>query len=277
MVPDDKEEKELALVSACRHPTLNSIDSDKIKATHDSGSHKSDLRIKQAFLGFNCLPTLLEGAENTSFFERASFSPPRVGMFGALCKETLEELDLSDELTSLEAMEPRTALLAYVQDVRTELSALTAAVENMSALDKYGYELSDVDPKLVAAAHEKAIGDYDRSCSWDVNSDRPMSSIPKGKLLRGRWVDVVKVIEGALGVKSRWTPKGFQEWLDAMTDHSSPTATMIAHRVQEIIGMQKDWTKFCFDISYAFFQSDYMSEEKELWVELPPELQPLNN
>ena len=57
-------------------------------------------------------------------------------------------------------------------------------------------------------------------------------------------------------------------------DFSSPTATMMAHRMQEVWGLKHRWVKFEFDISIAFFQSDLMSDGKELWVELPPELQP---
>ena len=83
---------------------------------------------------------------------------------------------------------------------------------------------------------------------------------------------MVKIIAGELDVKSRWTPKGFMEHMDGL-DVSSPTATMIAHRVQEVWGLRQRWRKFTFDVSFAFFQSDLIEEGKELWVELPPELQ----
>jgi len=220
---------------------------------------------------FNAL--LVREESRPSWADHEQHMPIGTSMFGTLAKETLLELQASGELAVLDAMSPRTALLTFMGDVRDELSQLHALTAELSALDKYNYELSDVEPERVVAAHEKAIGDYDRSGSWDSNTDTPCSLIAKGKLLKGRWVDVVKIINGSLDVKSRWTPKGFMETDDGQ-DFSSPTATMIGHRVQETWGLKKRWKKFEFDISFAFFQSDLIEDGKELWVELPPELQP---
>ena len=154
--------------------------------------------------------------------------------------------------------------------IAAEGSGTTPGAEALSQLDAYGFDWEDLPEEKRAKARLKGIDDYDVSQSWDSHNWRESDLLGNAVKFSGRWVDIVKVIDGDIDGKSRWTPKGFQEKNPGAVE--SPTATLVTHRVGEILGLRKNWAKFKFDVSWAFFQSDATTKEN-LFLALPPELQ----
>ncbi len=156
-------------------------------------------------------------------------------------------------------------------------------VENSVQQDWMGVEWDDLDEERKQAAIERAMDDYDEFRSWDAAQECRRGDLQwRGvQVLSGRWVKKAKWklsedgSQWLLGGRARWTPRGFEERGVSREEAESPTAAVSSHFMVEALGNAYDWTSIRCDISSAFFQSrEFGRNEKEIWLELPPEYQP---
>jgi len=157
----------------------------------------------------------------------------------------------------------------------------------LRSTDAYNLEWDNLSPEQQRSSRLEALKDYDKYNSWFTDEftvgeihDRKRAAERSGiavVVLDCRWVDKVIVDEGeGRGVikgKSRLTPRGFGDY-GTDEDFSSPTAQVITHRITEILGLRKNWTKFKVDFKKAFFQThEEIPAHKEVYIILPKDLQ----
>jgi hypothetical protein len=149
--------------------------------------------------------------------------------------------------------------------------------------DWMGVEWEDLDEERKTAAVGRAMADYEEFASWDSTRECKRGDLKSRGLqvLSGRWVKKAKwklSDDGGtwlLGGRARWTPRGFEERGVSKEEAESPTAAVSSHFMVETLGNAFGWVSVRADISSAFFQSrEFGRNEKEIWLELPPEFQP---
>jgi hypothetical protein len=83
-----------------------------------------------------------------------------------------------------------------------------------------------LDPKLVQEARMLEVEYLTRMKVYDVVSRKAMKASGRGKLIKGRWLDVNKGDSGSPDIRSRYVGKEFATGVDASlyagTPHSTP-------------------------------------------------------
>ena len=156
---------------------------------------------------------------------------------------------------------------------RRELSGI-ALVGVKSGADAYGLGWDDVPVHEQKASRQRGVDDFTQFGSWEADEAiacHELRAMDEEVLIfDAHWVDKCKRDgEGRLIGRSRWTPHGFQEWLEKEACRS-PTASFRTHVLGEVIGASRGWKNFRYDVSSAFFKSSEI-KEKCVYVKIPKE------
>ena len=148
----------------------------------------------------------------------------------------------------------------------------------MSELDGYAYSWADLTPQQQLDAKLAGIADYETWGCWGKETfsvGQTRHAHPDATVFHGHWVKKAQVKEGALKGKARWTPHGFEEHVEDPASVESPTASAVSHRVLDAVALTLKWESRTLDVKQGFFQGELLpADGKELFVILPPELQP---
>ena len=195
----------------------------------------------------------------------------RQAVFESDCSFT----SLYDKLEAYYATYQRTTRVAEAGEDQMWVDGCLFTV---GAMEAYAYSWDDVPPEEQAKARQRAFDDYDSTRSWERGTEKVWSEVPKGKRLTGTEAKKAKMVDGKLTGRLRWTPRGFEQRKVTeagervklrKAEVESPTAHKVTHRTMDVCGQARGWVKFCIDFSEAFFHSETLPADEELWVEVP--------
>jgi hypothetical protein len=249
----------------------------------------------------NLDPTLLPFDEDTeNILEQIKLLRPSLGAGLYHKKITCLFAEKSDvEKAELLAEIDSESTVAGDDDVSSVCSSSSTA-SNIPAgqflrpSDALNIEFEDLPHFLQNEAYQEAIRDFDEHKSWteeytkvgywkEQKKHHELNNLAPITIMDSTWVSKAIVDEsreihpkwGKLKGKVRLAPRGFREKGIQKVDVASPTAQVITHRLVELSGLQRRWTKFKIDFRKAFFQNRRPIDQskKIITLVLPRELQ----
>jgi hypothetical protein len=163
-----------------------------------------------------------------------------------------------------------------VQILTTEMSRLEGCRLLSLDMDKWGkvtcYDDTSgdaLDPKLVQEARMLEVEYLTRMKVYDVVSRKAMKESGKGKLIKGRWLDVNKGDSVSPDIRSRYVGKEFATGVDASLYAGTPPLEALKILIgQAASHKDADLHIMLSDVKRAYFHA---AAARELYVEIPRE------